>query len=82
MEQLHWFLMQNEVDSVVRRTGCKKLCSYKEYKFANSNPREIVVAEMPRDQIRFALWAVSQNTNFEEEVFLAPDFVMLANVFS
>ena len=47
--------MQNEVDSVVRRTSCKKPCSYKEYKFANSNPREIVVAEMPRDQIGFAL---------------------------
>ena len=67
--------MQNEVDSVVRKTGCRKPCFYKEYKFANSNPREIVVAEMPREQIGFALWAVSQNTNFEEEVFLATDFL-------
>ena len=81
LEQLHWFLMQNEVDSVVRTTSCKKPCSYKEYKFANSNPREIVVAEMPRDQIGFAPWAVSQNTNFEEEVFLATAFFMLRNVF-
>ena len=69
-EQLHWFLIQNEVDEVVRKTGCRKPCSYNEYKFMNSNPREIVVAEMPQDQIGFALWPVSQNTNFEEEVII------------
>ena len=54
----------------MRRTGCKKPCSYSSYKFMNSNPREIVVAEFPKDQIGFALWAVSQNTQFEEEVQL------------
>ena len=68
-EQLYWVLMQVEVDEIVRRTGCKKPCSYSEYKFMNSNPREIVVAEFPKDQIGFALWAVSQNTKFEEEVW-------------
>ena len=69
-EELYWVLMQVEVDEIVRRTGCKKPCSYSEYKFMNSNPREIVVAEFPKDQIGFALWAVSQNTKFEEEVHL------------
>ena len=68
-EQLYWVLMQVEVDEIVRRTGCKKPCSYSEYKFMNSNPREIVVADFPKDQIGFALWAVSQNTKFEEEVW-------------
>ena len=81
-EQLHWFLIQNEVDEVVRKTGCRKPCSYKEYKFMNSNPREIVVAEMPQDQIGFALWPVSQNTNFEEEVIIVQLFTIPFAIFT
>ena len=69
-EQLNWLLMQVEVDEIVRVTGCKKPCSYKEYKLMNSNPREILLAEFPKDQIGFALWAVSQNTQFDEEVHI------------
>ena len=67
-EQLNWLVMQVEVDEIVRVTGCKKPCSYSEYKLMNSNPREILLAAFPKDQIGFALWAVSQNTHFEEEV--------------
>ena len=68
-EQIYWVLMQVEVDEIVRRTGCKKPCSYSEYKLMNSNPREFEFG-FPKDQIGFALWAVSQNTQFEEEVYM------------
>ena len=78
-EQLYWFLMQNELEAIVRVTRCAKPCSYSEYKLMNSNPREIVSAEMPKDQIGFALWAVSQNTQFEEEVILLK-YTFLQNV--
>ena len=70
MLMLMLMLMQVEVDEIVRVTGCKKPCSYKEYKLMNSNPREILLAEFPKDQIGFALWAVSQNTQYDEEVHI------------
>ena len=48
--QTSLFLMQNELEEIVRVTACKKPCSYSEYKLMNTNPREFVVAEMPKDQ--------------------------------
>ena len=60
--------MINEVDEVERLTGCLKPCSYNEYKFVNSNPKELVAAYVPEDQLAIILWAVTQYTQFEEEV--------------
>ena len=60
--------MINEVDEVERMTGCLKPCSYKEYKFVNSQPKDMVVAAVPDDQLAILLWAVTQYTQFEEEV--------------
>ena len=56
-----------EVDVVEKMFDCLKPCSYKEYKFANSNPKDLVLAAVPDDQIAIGLWAVSQYTQFEEE---------------
>ena len=60
--------MVNEVDEVERQTGCLKPCSYKEYKFKNSNPKDLVVTAVPDNQITIGLWAVTKYTQFEEEV--------------
>ena len=51
-------------------TGCKNPCSYKEYKFVNKNLKDLVYYSFPDDQIAFCLWAVSQNTQIEEEVLV------------
>lgn len=59
--------MVSEVDEVERATGCLKPCTYKEYKFMNSNPKEIVV-NVPDNQLAIILWAVTKYTQFEEEV--------------
>ena len=61
-------LLIKEVDEVERMTGCLKPCSYKEYKFVNSQPKDMVVAAVPDDQLAILLWAVTQYTQFEEEV--------------
>ena len=61
-------LMLAEVANIERSTGCLKPCSYNEYKFANSNPKETVVPYVPEDQLAIILWAVTQYTQFEEEV--------------
>ena len=52
-------------------TGCLTPCFYKEYMFLNNNPKILndgMVGFVPGDQIVVGLWAVSQNTEFREEV--------------
>ena len=51
-------------------TGCKRPCSYKEYKFANT--KEFTQIADPEDQISFCLWAVSPFTQVEEEALVYP----------
>ena len=63
-------LRLTEVDEVERMSGCLKPCSYKEYKFVNSNPKPFLLGQVPADQIVVGLWAVSEYTRFEEEVLL------------
>ena len=59
----------NEINEVERLTGCLKPCSYKKYKIVNSNPKDLMInANVPDDQIAIVLWAVTQYTQFEEEV--------------
>ena len=58
----------NEADELERITGCLKPCSYKEYKILNTQPKKMVVAAVPDDQLAIILWAVTQYTQFEEEV--------------
>ena len=53
-------------------TGCKGPCSYKEYKFVNTNFKELNYIDYPKDQVVFCLWAVSPYTQLEEEVLVFP----------
>ena len=53
-------------------TGCKRPCSYKEYKFVSTNFKEFNYIDFPKDLVVFCLWAVSQYTQAEEEVLVYP----------
>ena len=61
-------LRLTEVDEVERMSGCLKPCSYKEYKFVNSNPKGLAVAAFADDQVSIGLWAVTRHTWVETEV--------------
>ena len=61
-------LLAAEVDKIERWTGCLKPCAYKEYKFVNSNPKPLLLGQVPDDQVTFGLWPASEYTQFEEEV--------------
>ena len=61
--------MLAEVGNIERSTGCLRPCSYNEYKFVNSDPKDILMTQVPDDQIEIGLWAVSEETQFEDEVF-------------
>ena len=50
------------MDEIVEMTGCKKPCSYKEYKFTSNTPEEEPLTKTPKDQIFIAFWAVSRTT--------------------
>ena len=60
------------LSQIVKLTGCKRPCSYKEYKFVNTNFKELKYIDYPKDQVVFCLWAVSQYTQIEEEVLVYP----------
>ena len=60
--------MINEINEVERLTGCLKPCSYGEYKFVNTNPKNLPVSAVPDNQLAIVLWAVTKYTQFEEEV--------------
>ena len=48
-------------------TGCLKPCAYKEYRILSSVPKTISTVP-EKEEVAFALWAVSQYTQHEEEV--------------
>ena len=47
---------------ISKKTGCKRPCSYKEYKFVNTNLKELTYTDYPDDQLVLCLWGVSQYT--------------------
>ena len=61
-------LLTAELDNIERSTGCLRPCEFKEYKFVNSKAKPLLVTTVPADQIAIGLWAVSEYTQFEEEV--------------
>ena len=61
-------LMLEEIEQVKLMTGCLTPCSYKEYKFMFSLPKDMVLADVPDDQIAVGLWPASRITEFREEV--------------
>ena len=67
-EILSMSLMLEEIEQVKLMTGCLTPCSYKEYKFMFSLPKDMVLADVPDDQIAVGLWPASRITEFREEV--------------
>ena len=55
-------LMEDDMEEIFEITGCKKPCSYKEYKFTSSTPSENTMTTTPEDRIFIAFWAVSRTT--------------------
>ena len=50
------------MEEITEITGCKKPCTYNEYKFTSSTPIENTVTKTPEDQIFISFWAVSPTT--------------------
>ena len=76
-ERLYIDLYNAPLSQIVKMTGCKRPCSYKEYKFLNTNLKEFSyyytqTMDYPKDQVVFCLWAVSPYTQLEEEVLVFP----------
>ena len=59
----------DEINQVKKMTGCLTPCSYKEYKFLTSVPKTLYMPIVPADQIGIGLWAMSRETEINEEVF-------------
>ena len=78
--EIYQNLMTADMQEIVDITGCKKPCTYNEYKFTNSTPDEDPRSTIPSDQIYIAFWAVSRTTQVEEEVLLYP-FLSLVSDF-
>ena len=58
------------MSTIKKMTGCLSPCTYKEYKFVNTNLKEYTTVDpikFPENFIAFCLWSVSQNTLVEEE---------------
>ena len=72
-ENLYKFLMDVNLSKITRITGCQKPCTYKEYRFMNTIPRDYNFYTFLQNQNAFFLWSVSQNTQMEIE-FLVYSF--------
>ena len=64
-----------ELSKVVEITGCKKPCSYKEYKLGEER---VEPEDLPAGQMKFGLWSSTELTNIETEVLLYPFTSLLA----
>ena len=60
----------DEINKLKKITGCLTPCSYKEYKFLTSVPKNLFIPLVPDDQIGVLLWAMSRDTDMNEEVLL------------
>ena len=47
------------MEEITEITGCKKPCTYNEYKFMTSTPIENTLTKTAEDQIFISFWAVS-----------------------
>ena len=55
-------LMLADMEEIVEITGCKKPCTYKEYKFTSSTPLEDTLTTTQDDQVFIVFWAVARTT--------------------
>ena len=65
-EEVYLALVNTDAEQIVKTTGCKKPCQYKEYKWVESSPKVI-----PRPSV-VMFSAASSKTQIEEEVLLYP----------
>ena len=56
------------LEEIVEITGCKKPCTYNEYKFNSSTPIEDTQTQTPEDEIFIGFWAVSRTTQVATSV--------------
>ena len=61
-DEIYQNLMTADMQEIVDITGCKKPCTFNEYKFTSSTPDEDPRSTIPSDQIYIAFWAVSRQT--------------------
>ena len=59
-----------ELSKIIRETNCMTPCNYNEYKLARNPPRPLT-DEFGNETV-FGLLAISENTEFQEEVLLYP----------
>ena len=67
-EETHRKLYDDESYEIEEMVGCKKPCTYNEFKFVYSSPEEF----MPLVKNIVGFWAASRKTQIEEEVLLYP----------
>ena len=63
-------LMLADMEEIVEITGCKKPCTYKEYKFTSSTPYEDTLTTTQDDQVFIVFWAVARTT---QVILLKPE---------
>ena len=61
-DKIYKELMVVVMEEITEITGCKKPCTYNEYKFLTSAPIENTLTKTPEDQIFISFWAVSPTT--------------------
>ena len=62
-------ILNVEVNKIEKSTGCLKPCMYNEFKIVNNIPKKALsLIGVPDGQIAIGLWAVSEYTEYEEEV--------------
>ena len=57
-----------EMGGILKLTGCKKPCFYKKYDFVGDKR----TTGFPHDDFVLSLWAVSNSSSVETEVFVYP----------
>ena len=66
LEKIYRELGNANADEIVKKTGCKKPCQYKEYNFVEGIPKMLINPSV------LGFWAASHTTQVEEEVLLYP----------
>ena len=63
--------MNSVTSKITKLTGCKRPCSYKQYKFVNKF-EDPTRENSPGSPLSMRLWAVSEYTQVVEEVLVYP----------
>ena len=69
-EQIHEKFLYAESYQIIDMSGCKKPCTYNEYKFATSSPEIMPKTDLKSTSAKVGFWVASSKTWIEEEVLL------------